>query len=504
MSKALEYLMASPWAIRPELMEIGRDIVLRERAPDPKAVRTRDGRAVDGAAGVTIRDGVAVIPIVGPIFRYADFFVEMCGGATVEAMAKDLRTALESPSVRAVLLDVDSPGGEANGISELAAMIRAGTAVKPIVAYVGGDGCSAAYWLASASCEVVIDRTAMVGSIGVVMGYPRKRDDPRSVEFVSSVSPDKRPDVDTDGGRVVIQRVVDDMAAVFVASVAEHRGVSVETVLADFGRGGVLVGEKAVAAGMADRLGSFESVLAELAVGASPKPKPSTKPREGTPTPRPNGPLSAKPPLIKGAGMSKPNWLQRMLGAGVASAVEAGEPIDFDAVARMERAAMDGGPAHGSSAAEPSKIGKIDVTQSDEYKALAARLANAEAAAAATVETEAAAFVGSLIRSERLLPAQAADAKGLLVRLAADDRASPLASGSRLDAAKRLMEANPKHGLTTDATPGDDGAPNLPPGAKVLPSAEGKDPKRPLSPAELDRLLAMTDQGRAVLAVRKS
>jgi hypothetical protein len=181
----------------------------------------------------------------------------------------------------------------------------------------------------------------------------------------------------------------------------------------------------------------------------------------------------------------------------------AGEPIDFDAVARMERAAM--GADHVlATDAELMKVGKVDVTLSDEYKALADRLAKAEAAANATVETNAAAFVASLVRAERLLPAQAADAKGLLAQLAADDRTAPLASGSRLDAAKRLMEGNPKHGLTTDAAPGEDGAPTLPPGTKLIPSADGKAPGQPLSPAELDRLIGMTDQGRAVLAARKS
>lgn len=203
--------------------------------------------------------------------------------------------------------------------------------------------------------------------------------------------------------------------------------------------------------------------------------------------------------------MPKPTWLQRFFGAGVASAVEAGETIDFDAVARMERAAMGAETASAALSAAEFKVGKIDVTQSDEYKALADRLAKAEAAANATVETNAAAFVGSLVRAERLLPAQAADAKSLLVQLAADDRTAPLASGStRLDAAKRLMEGNPKHGLTTDAAPGEDGVPTLPPGTKLIPSADGKAPGQPLSPAELDRLIGMTDQGRAVLAARKS
>src|SRR5690606_21790544 len=148
-----------------------------------------------------------------------------------------------------------------SGINEFAAMVAASP--KKTVAYVGNMAASAAYWIASAADEIVIDATAQLGSIGVVMGWI---DDSRAmekagyeeIEFVSSQSPNKRPDHKTDEGRAVIQQEVDDLAAVFVAAVAENRGVTTDKVITDFNRGGLLVGAKAVAAGMADRLGSFE------------------------------------------------------------------------------------------------------------------------------------------------------------------------------------------------------------------------------------------------------
>ena len=64
--KALEYLAAQPWAITPEVWEVGRRIVLREADPAPVAVEQRPGRKMDGAEGVTVRDGVATIRVVGP------------------------------------------------------------------------------------------------------------------------------------------------------------------------------------------------------------------------------------------------------------------------------------------------------------------------------------------------------------------------------------------------------------------------------------------------------
>src|SRR5690606_15933700 len=92
-----------------------------------------------------------------------------------------------------------------------------------------------------------------------------KRDDQRGVkrwEVVSSQSPNKRPDVNTDKGRAGVQKIVDDLAEVFIRDVAKHRGVSSQTVIEKLGKGGVEVGKHAVKAGMADAVDQFENVLA--------------------------------------------------------------------------------------------------------------------------------------------------------------------------------------------------------------------------------------------------
>jgi ClpP class serine protease len=150
-------------------------------------------------------------------------------------------------------------------VAEVAAMIRAGTARKPIVAYVRDLGASAAYWLASAADEVAVASTALVGSIGVIgtVADPTKQSS-RSIEFVSSQSPHKRPDPTTQAGGARIQARVDDLAAIFIADVARYRGVTPETVAADFGQGDVLIGQAAVDAGLADRVGSFEDEVRRL------------------------------------------------------------------------------------------------------------------------------------------------------------------------------------------------------------------------------------------------
>ena len=291
MSKALEYLLSRPLLCTPEAAEVARSIVSREG--EPQAVESRKGSPVDHAeSGMTVRDGVAVIPVCGPIYRYADWMTEMCGGATVETIARDLRLACDNPRVQAILLNVDSPGGEAAGIGELASQISAANAMKPVCAYVGNQGCSAAYWLSAGAGEIVCAEAAMLGSIGVVMGYTKRapKAGDKSYEWVSSQSPDKRPDPETEAGKAIIQAQVDSLAEVFIENVAKYRGVSVDHVKSEFGKGGVKIGADVVAAGMADEVGDFESTLARLSKGErlSRKPaKQAVKPKAQSPKGKP-------------------------------------------------------------------------------------------------------------------------------------------------------------------------------------------------------------------------
>ena len=134
---------------------------------------------------------------------------------------------------------------------------------KPIHAYVSGQCCSGAYWIAAACESMTVDPSAVLGSIGVVAVH-RRASAKDEVEIGSSQSPNKRPDVETEAGRRQIQETIDAIAQVFIEDVARYRGLQPGQVIERFGAGGVKVGAAAVEAGMADRLGSFEGLLREL------------------------------------------------------------------------------------------------------------------------------------------------------------------------------------------------------------------------------------------------
>src|SRR5436190_21329597 len=111
-----------PWCITDEALEAMLSIAARDPLPEdeiarrlhgPKALALRSGPRHDDSRTMRVRQGVATIPIDGPIYRYADFFTRVSGGVTTDALARDLGTALDDPAIGAILLMIDSPGGEA-------------------------------------------------------------------------------------------------------------------------------------------------------------------------------------------------------------------------------------------------------------------------------------------------------------------------------------------------------------------------------------------------------
>lgn len=279
-------MAGEPWAVTETALQTILDIANREN-DSPEAVAARLGRELRNTHTVVERDGVAVIPVVGPLFRYANLFTQISGATSYEILAQDLNVALEDPAIKAIVLDIDSPGGEVNGVSELAGMIYQARGRKPIVAYASGDAASGAYWIASAADRIVVSETSALGSIGVVGMYRRKDTQGASgaVEIVSSQSPNKRLDPGTEEGRTKLQTRIDAMAQVFITTVARNRNISPAVVMDNFGSGDVLIGAASVAVGMADRIGSLERLIAELANPNPPKPegffihKPQENPR---------------------------------------------------------------------------------------------------------------------------------------------------------------------------------------------------------------------------------
>lgn len=214
-------------------------------------------------------NGVAMISVVGTLVARGSGMDAMSGMTSYGQIAQDLDRALADPAVEAILLDLDSPGGECSGCFELAAKIRAAHAVKPIAAVAGPMACSAAYALAAAAGRVLVPEVGYLGSVGVITVHcdQSKRDEQMGVVYTSIYAGDRKNDGDphhplSDEARASIQERIDHIYGVFVESVAKHRGLDQGAVRAT--QAGLFVGAKAVEAGFADAIGGHDEAIAAL------------------------------------------------------------------------------------------------------------------------------------------------------------------------------------------------------------------------------------------------
>ena len=201
------------WAITPEMLQTMMSLAKENNKP-PEAIAREMGKEMKDSNAASVRDGVCVIRLCGPLFRYANLLTKVCGATSYELFAQDFNKALKDPTIKAIVLDIDSPGGEVNGCSEVADIIYKARGQKPIIAYASGACCSGAYWIASSCDRILAADTAILGSIGVVSIF-EKNDEDKTIEIVSSQSPNKRPNVQTEAGRAKIQAHVDALADVF-------------------------------------------------------------------------------------------------------------------------------------------------------------------------------------------------------------------------------------------------------------------------------------------------
>lgn len=443
--KAPEYILSRPWAMLPDRVE--SMLAVAERTIDVEAVMAKLGKPLENTQDVQIRGNVAVIPVNGIISRYADMFTMICGGTTVEHLSRDIRTALDNEDIHAIILEIDSPGGQAAGIGELAAQIREGTKTKPIVSYVSNLGASAGYWIASAGSEIVASPSAILGSVGVVWPMSRTTSDGRTIEFVSSQSPNKRLSTETPEGRAKYQELVDAMADVFVSAVAENREITPEKVISDFGAGGLKVGQAAVDAGMADRLGSLEQLISELSNG---------------------GPAGSSLPIKHGGAADAGSKDQKMkvpFASFFASWAKGGfgETVDLDEAA---------------SSPEVIKNNEVLVARAlggdPEVTTLKAKIAELEAAQSKGQEAEAVAWFQAHVKEGKAIPAEQEAYVFMYTESARLDASNPQPKLSRLGTLKASFEGRKPSGVTTESIPTDAAsvAGQLAKGGfKILPSA---------------------------------
>lgn len=222
-------------------------------------------------------DKIAVIPIHGTLVRRTVGLEAESGLASYAAIASQLDAALVNPKVAAIFLDIDSPGGESGGVFDLADRIRSAASVKPVWAVANDMAFSAAYALASGASRIFVSRTGGVGSIGVIAMHVDQsvKDAQDGVRYTAVFAGDRKNDLNphqpiTDEAHAFLQGEVNRVYGLFVETVAKHRGLQADAVIAT--QAGLFFGKDAVSAGLADAVGSFDDALAQLHASISSRP----------------------------------------------------------------------------------------------------------------------------------------------------------------------------------------------------------------------------------------
>ncbi|PLT16030.1 S49 family peptidase [Ralstonia mannitolilytica] len=357
-------------------------------------------------APTPVNGKVAAIPIHGTLVRRTSGLEAESGLASYSGIAAQLDAALASPEVAAILLDVDSPGGESGGVFDLADRIRAAAQVKPVWAVANDMAFSAAYALASAATRVFVARTGGVGSIGVIAMHVDQsvKDAKDGVRYTAVFAGERKNDLNphepiSDEAHTVLRTEVHRIYDLFVETVARHRGLDADAVRAT--EAGLFFGPDAVAAGLADTVGGFDDALAQLTQSLSPLP-------------------------TQVAPASQAGFLRN-------------HPMESSMNERSDPAALDrplADPA--SSPPQPSAATALSVADAIEI-AQTCTLAGRADLIAGFLETNTA---PAQVRS-RLLAAQAEASPEIVSRIA-PDAARPAASNPLIDAAKQLAAQSTK------------------------------------------------------------
>jgi ClpP class serine protease len=192
---------------------------------------------------------VAVITVEGILTKTPDQLVRLFFGANTayDDIIGQLALAENDPKVKSIRFDIDSPGGNVDGLFDTLAVIAS---VQKPMAVTARNALSAAYGIAAAAGSITATGVAaMFGSVGTAVSMAVSDD---VITLTSTNAPEKRPDPKTEEGRASIIRHLDAIDDLFVGAISNGRGISADAVRSGYGRGATLTAGEAEQRGMID------------------------------------------------------------------------------------------------------------------------------------------------------------------------------------------------------------------------------------------------------------
>ncbi len=232
--------------------------------------------------------GIVHLPILGPLVQRGDWLTGLFGIMSYDDIAAAAEAAFTGPGTRAVLMEIDSPGGEVAGLFDLVdrlAALKAETG-KPLWAIAREQALSAAYLVGAVADRLFVTQTGEVGSIGVIAvhvdqtAHDQSEGRKYTLIHAGAKKVDGNPHIPLSPEALAdIQADVDDLYARLIARVARARGMSPEAVAAT--EAAIFRGQNALGAGLADGIATLEGAHAGLLAALD------TPPLTRTPTSKP-------------------------------------------------------------------------------------------------------------------------------------------------------------------------------------------------------------------------
>lgn len=265
------------WAIHPAKLEQIKDVVSRHESgvkldsqEIKNLIQSSDLVSNSGNREEANSPQIAIVPVLDTLMNRPTLFDAISGATSYEDISSQVLSAAAADDITHIVLDIESPGGEVNGIDAAAQAIREAAQKKPVIAVVNDFATSGAYWLASQASEIVVSNTSTVGSIGVLlahMDYSAREEEQKVKTTIIQAGEDKsvghpsRPLSEKD--REKLQERVDTIHGVFISSIAQGRGMEVGDVK-PLATGRTFFGEEAVKLGLADRIGTLSQEINQI------------------------------------------------------------------------------------------------------------------------------------------------------------------------------------------------------------------------------------------------
>ncbi|QII37505.1 S49 family peptidase [Rouxiella badensis] len=219
--------------------------------------------------GYDVVEGIAIIPIQGTLVQKLGTLRPYSGMTGYDGIRACFLQALNDSEVRAICLDIDSPGGEVAGCFDLVDEIYAARGSKPVWAILSESAYSAAYALASAADKIIVPRTGGVGSVGVIVMHvdwsQKIKNDGLQVTIITygdrkAESNPYEPLSET--AHKAIQSDINEMGRLFVSTVSRNRGITEKTVRDT--EAACFLGADGVQLGLADEVASPDAAFRDL------------------------------------------------------------------------------------------------------------------------------------------------------------------------------------------------------------------------------------------------